>query len=809
MSSACGGAAASASVGNTAHTQSFGSRVSLANTSLTSAPDLSTLSSLTLARRADTDQASLQSEKMSVDVGLSASRCSLVSPDSKSVKSPQITRNGALDSSARDGSQSARETSSSNRISGRDKKSIRTNGSGANSLYSSTATSHPHLATMHNKLSNVNGNEIAENLSNLGNRRSVQSDDGCYEQPGMIPYTNFSQFSNGVDYNSDKEDDEDMHEGRVAGARPNNLSVSQTTLIRDPDTAPGSEPATPRAGETPDTVRLYVPYAEDDEHHSTPTKGPVNYRHKQTTIATNEIVVDVVTKSGDTKAISLVGDLTINDSNINSSNSNTSYHAIDDPKIHCNESSLLNGTDLHTALTLSDPHKIKIRVDADETLSSMSSPRDGGSYPTSPHGLSSAPTSPGKFVFSDGMNKSLHEQLGTSTKPEVKHDNVSPKKIYFGDEYTVNNGTTSTNTSHSYQTSDRSHQPNSIVNSQVSDPSTSLSSDRSSESALLSSSVVQSSLGSTIRADPDRSSLTSNSMTHQRPSSSGTSRVTATPAGEKKSSASLSPVHVTISSYYETKHQRKSTSPPGQRDSYNYESVRSGVQHYYHHRQSSSSPPLKTTVMSSPSHNVMSSQSAVSPPSSLPRPPPHPYGTRQTRQRNSSEHSTYGIPESASHSQMQSHDIRPPLSSSTSSINTGHKVVTSYNTSQTFHSKIIERSLNSSSTSENKYVESRRAVPDASYSSSSREFENRFADDASRFAMAGLQDFKHFIADEPLRESFPRPQRFLQSHLPQERFSSTNTRTSNNTARKEETQKISSLGPPFQVPSSVFRNSQR
>ncbi|ROT73903.1 putative USP6 N-terminal-like protein isoform X2 [Penaeus vannamei] len=57
-----------------------GSRASLANTSLTSAADLSTLSSVTLARRGDMDAASIQSGR------------SLISPDTRSVQSVRSPR---------------------------------------------------------------------------------------------------------------------------------------------------------------------------------------------------------------------------------------------------------------------------------------------------------------------------------------------------------------------------------------------------------------------------------------------------------------------------------------------------------------------------------------------------------------------------------------------------------------------------------------------------------------------------------------------------------------------------------------------
>ncbi|XP_045600697.2 LOW QUALITY PROTEIN: uncharacterized protein [Procambarus clarkii] len=157
-----------------------GSRASLANTSLTSAADLSTLSSVTLARRGDIDAASIQSGR------------SLISPDTHSVQSVR---------SPRSPTEKFRHSNSH-----------------------SPSQSLPHQ---------TNGDLH-------GDTRSIQSEgevvhNGILGSPSHSPST----------------------------PRPSCLSVSQTTL-QDKE-ALLSEPATPKATETPDTVRIFVPYSGNTE----------------------------------------------------------------------------------------------------------------------------------------------------------------------------------------------------------------------------------------------------------------------------------------------------------------------------------------------------------------------------------------------------------------------------------------------------------------------------------------------------------------------------------------------------------------
>ncbi|XP_042241426.1 TBC1 domain family member 1-like isoform X2 [Homarus americanus] len=166
-----------------------GSRASLANTSLTSAADLSTLSSVTLARRGDIDAASIQSGR------------SLISPDTRSVQSVR---------SPRSPTEKFRHSNSH-----------------------SPSQSLPHQ---------TNGDVH-------GDTRSIQSEgeivhNGILGSPSHSPST----------------------------PRPSCLSVSQTTL-QDKE-ALLSEPATPKATETPDTVRIFVPYSGNTETLTPKTQVP-------------------------------------------------------------------------------------------------------------------------------------------------------------------------------------------------------------------------------------------------------------------------------------------------------------------------------------------------------------------------------------------------------------------------------------------------------------------------------------------------------------------------------------------------------
>lgn len=785
VSSACGLGGRGAGVdGGSAATAAaaFGSRVSLANTSLTSAPDLSTLSSLTLARRVDTDQASILSEKMSVD-GADSGR----SPDSKSVKSPLVTRNGIGGS----GDGNVTPLSPRNLKSSRGSKNIRSGD--PNSMYSSpTAISHPHLAS-----SEKSGKPESETEAILDNRRSVQSDNGYYNQADTIPYTNFSEFTNGVN-DSDEEDGLPPHTP-LTGARPNNLSVSQTTLIRDPDTAPTSEPATPRAGDTPDTVRIYVPYAGDADiysHDDTLLKYGKTWS-KPAISPAPEMVISVQTNAtDDAKEIMLIDPPSINDV-LNSheyTNVNTEVLKEKDSTKYSKYSTALNGIELNLALAEADAdtHRIKIKVDGDETLSSLSSPRDAGSCPTSPVGAVTSASSPKKqFPFTESRTDSVYEHQSRGPF-ESEFKQVSPKS----EVATIYDDYSSVNRNSSHQRTE----------SFLSDMNKSYSSGRSSEAAYVS--------GSPGSTEQDNRSNPSPFRTTSESTISATSTVTpdalASSPTKRKERSTQSPVHVTISSYYETKHQRTRLPPAsGDKSVFNYEPDSSrGIQHYYHHRQSSSSPPVTT------------SPPLISRVAPTKKPPPSSQQSHRkgVHQRHSSEHSTYGFPESVSHSRMlpQLRDKHLPLSSSTSSINTSHKVVTSYNNSQAFHSKIIDESFKSSShkqssSSENKYkfVDTRANDSNTLYSSSSHQFESRSQREGQRYVSQATQDFKHFIADEPVKESFPPPHKKSESQQ-YDRYSTTagNVRLSKNN-RNDDGQRIPTLGQPFQAPSSAFRNSQR
>ena len=155
-----------------------GSRASLANTSLTSAADLSTLSSVTLARRGDIDAASIQSGR------------SLMSPDTRSVQSVRSPRS-PTDKFRHSNSQSPSQSQHAN-----------------GEVHSDTRSVHSESEIVHN---------------------------GVLGSPTHSPST----------------------------PRPSCLSVSQTTL--QGGEALQSEPATPKATETPDTVRIFVPYSGNTE----------------------------------------------------------------------------------------------------------------------------------------------------------------------------------------------------------------------------------------------------------------------------------------------------------------------------------------------------------------------------------------------------------------------------------------------------------------------------------------------------------------------------------------------------------------
>lgn len=166
-----------------------GSRASLANTSLTSAADLSTLSSVTLARRGDIDAASIQSGR------------SLISPDTRSVQSVR---------SPRSPTERFRHSNSH-----------------------SPSQSAPHR---------TNGDVHSDTQSLQSEGEVVRN--GDLGSPTHSPST----------------------------PRPSCLSVSQMTL-QDKE-ALLSEPATPKATETPDTVRIFVPYSGNTDTLTPKSHGP-------------------------------------------------------------------------------------------------------------------------------------------------------------------------------------------------------------------------------------------------------------------------------------------------------------------------------------------------------------------------------------------------------------------------------------------------------------------------------------------------------------------------------------------------------
>ncbi|KAK3884537.1 hypothetical protein Pcinc_011210 [Petrolisthes cinctipes] len=163
-----------------------GSRASLANTSLTSAADLSTLSSVTLARRGDVDAASLQSGR------------SVTSADARSIQSVRSPRS----------------------------PTDRFRRSEGHSPASAPLSHHTNGETV----SLPGGDDVEEAVHN-----------GLPASPPSTP-------------------------------RPSCLSVSQTTLQEKDNLL--SEPATPKASETPDTVRIFVPYSGNDPPLS-PSSAPL------------------------------------------------------------------------------------------------------------------------------------------------------------------------------------------------------------------------------------------------------------------------------------------------------------------------------------------------------------------------------------------------------------------------------------------------------------------------------------------------------------------------------------------------------
>ena len=128
-----------------------------------------------------------------------------------------------------------------------------------------------------------------------------------------------------------------------ATPRPTKLSVSQTTLREGNDAFGGSEPPTPKASETPDTVRIFVPYPGvdcDDPPLISPT-APTHHPHYHHHIKSPQ--------NGEPPGLMLIG-----------SGSHNNKHE--------------------------DPNKIKIKVDRDDPAAGFPSVAEGTS--TSPCGSS-------------------------------------------------------------------------------------------------------------------------------------------------------------------------------------------------------------------------------------------------------------------------------------------------------------------------------------------------------------------------------------------------------------------------------------
>ena len=220
----------SSSVGQTE--KNPGSRMSL-NTSVTSAPDISTLSNATLARRYIDDQASIVSgdvlDFVDDNVGGNEYKDYTVSVDRQG-KLPSdykdytlsVDRQGKLSpmlSNMRQGGSPKRVSSGDNKMS----------------------VSVSEMVTFNNQ------------PENGMNRRSVISDHGVYDTLADL---------NGVDRSiTISPQPSTLQEvGETTPlSRPSRLSASQTTLIREPYGV-NSEIPTPRSLDTPDTVRLYVSY---------------------------------------------------------------------------------------------------------------------------------------------------------------------------------------------------------------------------------------------------------------------------------------------------------------------------------------------------------------------------------------------------------------------------------------------------------------------------------------------------------------------------------------------------------------------
>ena len=138
----------------------------------------------------------------------------------------------------------------------------------------------------------------------------------------------YSTHSEGGDQYHNGGFESPSHSPRL-NARPSRLSVSQTTLRESDNNMLLSEPATPKATETPDTVRIFVPYSPNTTTDGETTLVPSSHSSSVREMSSTMIFL-------------------------------TPY----------------NGGDIETSPALGgcDPYRIKIQVDGDSSYSDLPSP---------------------------------------------------------------------------------------------------------------------------------------------------------------------------------------------------------------------------------------------------------------------------------------------------------------------------------------------------------------------------------------------------------------------------------------------------